>query len=78
MNAIFADGPFEPDVGRCVPGPPPLDPLVVEVPGKPPWVYRVLSVGSWSDPDHPQAIYCAVIPSDSEHTEWWADRAPEP
>jgi hypothetical protein len=29
MHAIFADGPFEPDVGRCVPGPPPADPLVI-------------------------------------------------
>jgi hypothetical protein len=29
MHALFDGGPFGEDVGRCVPGPPPRDPLVV-------------------------------------------------
>jgi hypothetical protein len=52
MHALFDGGPFASDVGRCVPGPPPPDPLVVGD-----TTYRLRSVGSWSDPEDPIAIY---------------------
>ena len=49
MHAIFDDGPFKEDVGRCVPGPPPADPLIIEpTAGRPRWHYRLLTIGSWS------------------------------
>ena len=52
MNAIFDGGPFTDDVGRCVPGPPPPDPLVVGD-----TIYVLQTIGSWSDPNNPIAIY---------------------
>lgn len=52
MHALFDGGPFAEDVGRCVPGPPPPDPLIV---GETTYLLRV--VGSWSDPEDPIAIY---------------------
>ena len=52
MNAIFDGGPLHHDVGRCVPGPPPPDPLIVGA-----TTYLLRAVGSWSDPGHPLAIY---------------------
>jgi hypothetical protein len=74
MHAIFADGPFEQDVGRCVPGPPPADPLVIEPRGEwPAWHYRLLTVFSWSDPGDPIALYAAELPPGNE-SGWWADR----
>lgn len=74
MNALFNDGPFMNDVGRCVPGPPPPDPLVVDA-GSAPWTYRVVTVGSWSDPLNPIAIYAAELPvGPNAETTWWADR----
>jgi len=30
MNAIFDEGPYGEDVGRCVPGPPPVDEFVAK------------------------------------------------
>ncbi|MFE0462645.1 hypothetical protein ACFW1A_25655 [Kitasatospora sp. NPDC058965] len=59
MHAIFRDGPFSDDVGRCVPGPHP--PARIEVgPDKGgPFVYRLATVGSWSDPLDPVALYNA-------------------
>lgn len=52
MHALFDGGPFAEDVGRCVPGPPPPDPLVM---GN--TTYMLRTVGSWSDPHNPIAIY---------------------
>jgi hypothetical protein len=52
MHALFDGGPFANDVGRCVPGPPPPDPLVV---GE--TTYQLRTVGSWSDPSDPIAVY---------------------
>ena len=77
MNALFNDGPYADDVGRCVPGPPPPDPLVVDAVGRStPWTYRVVTVGSWSDPLNPIAIYAAALPTGPHAaTTWWADRA---
>jgi hypothetical protein len=74
MHALFTDGPFKDDVGRCVPGPPPPDPLIVErsVNGSD-WHYRLLTVGSWRDPGDPLAIYAAELPPGNE-TGWWSDR----
>ena len=75
MHAIFADGPFEQDVGRCVPGPPPSDPLVIEPRGqRPAWHCRLLTIVSWSAPDDPIALYAAALPAGNE-SGWWADRA---
>lgn len=73
MNAIFDDGPFREDEGRCVPGPPPRDPLVVDTPDGGRSTYRVVTIGSWSDPDSPIAIYATELP-DGNETGWWADR----
>jgi hypothetical protein len=74
MHAIFSDGPFETDVGRCVPGPPPPDPLVAAArKGWPEWHYRLLTIGSWSDPEDPIAFYAAELPKGNEGG-WWADR----
>ena len=52
MNAIFDGGPFGEDVGRCVPGPPPAHTLDVQG-----VTYHLRTVGSWSDPENPIAIY---------------------
>lgn len=52
MNAIFDGGPYGEDVGRCVPGPPPADSFTVAGAR-----YYLRSVGSWSDPDNPIALY---------------------
>lgn len=52
MHALFDGGPFAEDVGRCVPGPPPPDPLVIGD-----TTYLLRTVGSWSDPKDPIAIY---------------------
>ena len=61
MNAIFDGGPFTDDVGRCVPGPPPPDPLAI---GDAIYLLRV--VGSSSDPDNPIAIYGLTREGDVE------------
>lgn len=52
MNAIFDGGPYGEDVGRCVPGPPPVDELAVKG-----ITYYLRTVGSWSAPENPIAIY---------------------
>lgn len=52
MHAVFDGGPFADDVGRCVPGPPPPDPLVVGTA-----TYLLRTVGSWSDAQDPVAVY---------------------
>jgi hypothetical protein len=54
MRATFDGGPYDEDVGRCVPGPPPRRKLRVTS-----CTYHLLGVGSWSDPDDPSAIYLA-------------------
>jgi hypothetical protein len=52
MNALFDGGPYADDVGRCVPGPPPAD--TFDVGGV---TYYLRTVGSWSDPENPIAVY---------------------
>ena len=74
MHAIFSDGPFMADVGRCVPGPPPPDPLIIAADAEvDSWTYRLVSMGSWSDPLDPIAIYANTLPPGND-TGWWADR----
>ncbi|MGW4699456.1 hypothetical protein [Streptomyces sp. NPDC004285] len=57
MHAIFHGGPYGEDVGRCIPGPP--APEIFEVPLAEGGVhtYRLWTVGSWSDPEDPIAVY---------------------
>lgn len=70
MNAIFDGGPFHDDVGRCVPGPPPPDPLIVGD-----TTYRVVVIASWSDPDNPIAVYAIKLPvGPNAVTQWWSER----
>ncbi|MFD9620641.1 hypothetical protein ACFWB2_25585 [Streptomyces virginiae] len=57
MHAIFHGGPYGEDVGRCVPGPPAPDLLTVPSAEGDVHVYRLRTVGSWSDPDDPIAVY---------------------
>ncbi|MET9951582.1 hypothetical protein ABZ135_08535 [Streptomyces sp. NPDC006339] len=57
MHAVFDGGPYADDVGRCVPGPPAPAVLAVALPEGGEHVYRLAAVGSWSDPDHPVAVY---------------------
>lgn len=64
MNAIFDEGPYGDDVGRCVPGPPPTDEFTAKG-----VTYFLRTVGSWSDPDNPIAIYGLT----REHTDQHRD-----
>ncbi|MEU2507123.1 hypothetical protein ABZ621_20785 [Streptomyces sp. NPDC007863] len=57
MHAVFHGGPYGEDVGRCVPGPPAPGTLSVPLPEGGVHVYRLWTVGSWSDPDDPIAVY---------------------
>ncbi|MGW5000944.1 hypothetical protein ACWEP8_25075 [Streptomyces hydrogenans] len=57
MHAVFHGGPCGEDVGRCVPGPPAPVTLSVPLPEGRVHVYRLWTVGSWSDPDDPIAVY---------------------
>ncbi|MFI1973663.1 hypothetical protein [Streptomyces wedmorensis] len=57
MHAIFHGGPYGEDVGRCIPGPPAPATLSVPLAEGGEHVYRLWTVGSWSDPDDPIAVY---------------------
>jgi hypothetical protein len=59
MHAIFDGGPYTDDVGRCVPGPPPARMLTTTINGRS-CSYHLLTVGSWSEPNDPVAIYIAA------------------
>ncbi len=77
VHAVFHDGPYSDDVGRCVPGPPTPDPLEVELPGGGTFVYRILSVGFTHvdmEVDDLLVVYAGEIPAESDNEEWWAER----
>ncbi|WP_157848332.1 hypothetical protein [Streptomyces exfoliatus] len=57
MHAIFHGGPYGEDVGRCIPGPPAPATLAVPLAEGGVHMYRLWTVGSWSDPDDPIAVY---------------------
>ncbi len=57
MHAVFHGGPYGEDVGRCVLGPPAPAALSVPLPEGGVHVYRLWTVGSWSAPDDPIAVY---------------------
>ncbi|MGW3325868.1 hypothetical protein [Streptomyces virginiae] len=57
MHAVFHGGPYGEDVGRCIPGPPAPETLTVPPAEGDVHVYRLRTVGSWSDPDDPIAVY---------------------
>ncbi|MFD8643689.1 hypothetical protein ACFV14_25730 [Streptomyces zaomyceticus] len=57
MHAIFHGGPYGEDIGRCIPGPPAPEILTVPSPEGAVHVYRLWTVGSWSDPNDPIAVY---------------------
>lgn len=57
MHAVFRGGPYGEDVGRCIPGPPAPATLSVPLPEGGVHVYRLWTVGSWSAPDDPIAVY---------------------
>ncbi|MFB6820883.1 hypothetical protein ACFCXA_04730 [Streptomyces virginiae] len=57
MHAIFHGGPYGEDVGRCVPGPPAPDLLRAPSAAGEVHVYRLWTVGSWSDAEDPVAVY---------------------
>ena len=72
VHAIFSDGPYVDDVGRCVPGPPTPDPLPVSLPDGTTFEYRILSVLGRSLEDM-VVLYAGSIPADSDPAAWWAD-----
>ncbi|MCZ0979493.1 hypothetical protein O1L60_11480 [Streptomyces diastatochromogenes] len=57
MHAIFHGGPYGEDVGRCIPGPPAPELLAVPLAEGGVHTYRLWTVGSWSDPEDPIAVY---------------------
>lgn len=57
MHALFGRGPYADDVGRCVPGPPAPETVAVPLVEGGEFVYRLVTVGSWSAPDDPIALY---------------------
>lgn len=63
MHAVFGGGPYGHDVGRCVPGPPAPASITVPLPEGGEHVYRLWTVGSWSAPDDPVAVYNDVGPT---------------
>jgi hypothetical protein len=86
MHALFGGGPYADDVGRCVPGPPAPEAVTVPLPEGGEFVYRLVTVGSWSAPDDPIAVYDDTGPVSepplSELEKSWlsrrADRQSEP
>ncbi|GAA2634364.1 MULTISPECIES: hypothetical protein [Streptomyces] len=62
MHALFGAGPYGEDVGRCVPGPPAPESVPVPLPGGGEYVYLLVKVASWSDPEDPIAVYSATGP----------------
>lgn len=66
MNALFDGGPYGEDVGRCVPGPPPADQFSTEG-----VTYFLRTVGSWSDPLNPIAIYGLKREYLDQHHDGW-------
>lgn len=63
MHAIFGGGPYQDDVGRCIPGPPAPETLEVRLPDGGTFLYHLWTVGSWSDPQDPIAVYNPEPPS---------------
>ncbi|MFJ2056914.1 hypothetical protein ACIOMM_13310 [Streptomyces sp. NPDC087908] len=57
MHAIFHGGPYGEDVRRCIPGPPAPETLAVPLVEGGVHTYRLWTVGSWSDPEDPIAVY---------------------
>ncbi|WP_097241136.1 hypothetical protein [Streptomyces sp. 1331.2] len=57
MHALFGGGPYGEDVGRCVPGPPAPETITAPLSEGGEYVYRLVTVGSWSAPDDPIAVY---------------------
>ncbi|WP_306326746.1 hypothetical protein [Streptomyces venezuelae] len=57
MHAIFHGGPYGEDVGRCIPGPPAPEIFTVPLAEGGVHTYRLWTVGSWSDPEDPIAVY---------------------
>jgi len=80
MHAIFHGGPYGEDVGRCIPGPPAPTTLEVPLAEGGAHVYRLWTVGSWSDPEDPVAVYNPDGPPvpppllTGQETEWLPDR----
>ncbi|MFE4360197.1 hypothetical protein [Kitasatospora sp. NPDC056800] len=78
MHAVFGDGPYGEDVGRCVPGPPALERIAVPLPKGGEYVYQLATVGSWSAPDDPIAVYNETGPAPesplSELEKSWLNR----
>ncbi|MFG2484703.1 hypothetical protein ACGFSI_18305 [Streptomyces virginiae] len=62
MHALFGVGPYADDVGRCVPGPPAPEVVTVPLPEGGEFVYRLVTVGSWSAPEDPIALYSETGP----------------
>ncbi|MEV6580081.1 hypothetical protein AB0M92_18175 [Streptomyces sp. NPDC051582] len=62
MHAIFGGGPYGEDVGRCIPGPPAPATMTVPLPDGGEFAYRLVTVGSWSDPNDPIALYDGTGP----------------
>lgn len=76
VHAVFHDGPYADDVGRCVPGPPTPDPLEVELSGGGTFVYRILSVGFThveQGVDDLRVLYAGEISAESDLEQWWAE-----
>ncbi|MFF4012970.1 hypothetical protein [Streptomyces sp. NPDC001717] len=82
MHALFGAGPYAEDVGRCVPGPPAPPVVAVPLPEGGEFAYRLVTVGSWSAPDDPIAVYDdtglrAPEPPLSEQEKSWLPRRAE-
>ena len=63
MHAAFADGPYGDDVGRCITWPPAPQTLSVELPDGSTHTCYLWTVGAWSDPEDPIAMYNPEPPS---------------
>ncbi|MFK4122887.1 hypothetical protein [Streptomyces longwoodensis] len=78
MHAIFGTGPYSEDIGRCVPGPPAPETITVPLSEGGEHVYRLVTVGSWSAPDDPIALYNDIgpvpAPPLSELEKCWLNR----
>ncbi|MEU2072618.1 hypothetical protein [Streptomyces sp. NPDC013489] len=80
MHATFHGGPYGVDVGRCIPGPPAPETLAVPLTEGGVHTYRLWTVGSWSDPEDPIAVYNPDGPPvpplllTGQEKEWLRDR----
>ncbi|MFJ8296642.1 hypothetical protein ACIQ9R_12275 [Streptomyces sp. NPDC094447] len=57
MHAIFHGGPYGEDIGRCIPGPPAPETFDVSPAEGGVYRYRLWTVGTWSAPGDPIAVY---------------------